>query len=277
MLLFVGFLYREKLAHGTIKSYLAAVRYEQIARGMGNPHIHAMPQLEYVLKGAKKATPASTRCRLPIMPEILQRLRQVWQRDPNPRDSKMLWAAACLCFFGFLRSGEIVSPSETAYDPLSHLCFRDVRVDSHSSPSHLQITIKASKTDPFRQGVTLFIGVSGGKLCPVAAVLNYLVARGSSPGPLFTWENGRYLTRERFVARVRLALLAAGYTAKNYAGHSFRIGAATTAARCGIQDSLIKTLGRWESAAYTRYIRTVPEVLCKVSKALLQSSEPQDR
>ena len=32
-------------------------------------------------------------------------------------------------------------------------------------------------------------------------------------------------------------------------------GAATMAASCRLQDSLIKTLGRWESAAYTMYIR----------------------
>ena len=241
---------------------------------MGNPNISTMPQLEYVLKGLKKATPASSRRRLPITPDILLRLRQVWQQDPKPHNAKMLWAASCLCFFGFLRSGEIVSPSEKTFDPLTHLCFSDVRVDSHSSPSYLQITIKASKTDPFRQGVTLFIGVSGGSLCPVSAVLNYMVARGSSPGPLFTWDDGRYLTRESFVARVRSALSTAGYRGTDYAGHSFQIGAATTASRCGVQDSLIKTLERWESAAYTRYIRTAPEVLCKVSKTLLQSLVP---
>ena len=275
LLLFVGFLHQQQLAHGTIKSYLAAVRYEQIAQGMGNPNISTMPQLEYVLKGLKKATPASSRRRLPITPDILLRLRQVWQQDPKPHNAKMLWAASCLCFFGFLRSGEIVSPSEKTFDPLTHLCFSDVRVDSHSSPSYLQITIKASKTDPFRQGVTLFVGVSGGSLCPVSAVLNYMVARGSSPGPLFTWDDGRYLTRESFVARVRSALSTAGYRGTDYAGHSFRIGAATTASRCGVQDSLIKTLGRWESAAYTRYIRTAPEVLCKVSKTLLQSLVPR--
>ena len=36
-----------------------------------------------------------------------------------------------------------------------------------------------------------------------------------------------------------------------YAGHSYRIGAATTASLCGIQDSTIKMLGRWQSSAYT--------------------------
>ena len=268
LLLFIAHLHQEKLCHGTIKSYLAAIRYGQIQRGMGNPTIHSMPQVEYVLKGAKKATPMSARRRLPITPAILTAMKSIWKRDANRRNAKMLWAASCLCFFGFLRSGEITCPSDSAFDPLSHLCFSDVRVDNRSAPSAIQVVIKASKTDPFRQGVTLHIGITGDPLCPVAAVLSYMVARGGSPGPLFTWEDNRYLTRHRFVISVRAALTEAGYVAKDYAGHSFRIDAATTAAEHGIQDSLIKTLGRWESSAYTRYVRTSPQVLRGVAKAM---------
>ena len=67
-------------------------------------------------------------------------------------------------------------------------------------PSALQVTVKASKTDPFRQGVVLHVGASGDSLCPVAAVLDYMVARGGKAGPLFMWKDGRFLTREDFVA-----------------------------------------------------------------------------
>lgn len=268
LLLFVGHLHQARLAHGTMKSYLAAVRYEQIRSGMGDPAIHSMPQLEYVLKGAKKATPESSRRRLPITPRILLALKQVWHKLPSGRDAQMLWAAACLCFSGFLRSGEATCPSESEFDPDSHLAFSDVAVDNRDRPTALQVTLKASKTDPYRRGVTLHIGVAGGPLCPVAAVLNYMVARGCSEGPLFIWEDGKFLTRESFVTSMRAALTQAGFVAKDYAGHSFRVGAATTAAQRGVQDSLLKTLGRWKSSAYTRYIRTPPEVLRGVAKIL---------
>ena len=80
--------------------------------------------------------------------------------------------------------------------------------------------------------------------------------------------DGRFLTRSRFVSHLKEALIAAGVDTSKYSGHSFRIGAATTAASCGIQDSLIKTLGRWESDAYTLYIRTPRETLCEVSQSL---------
>ena len=180
----------------------------------------------------------------------------------------MLWAAACMCFFGFLQSGETVVPSESECDPAVHLSFGDVQVDNISSPQYLEIRIKASKTDPFRKGVSVFLGRTDTDICPVAAILGYMVQRGSQKGPLFLFSDGRFLTRERFVDQVRRALQVAGVDSSQYAGHSFRIGAATTAALSGIQDSLIKTLGRWESSAYMLYIRTPRETLCAVSRQL---------
>ena len=124
-----------------------------------------------------------------------------------------------------------------------------------------EVVLKVSKTDPFRKGVALVIGKGSRDLCPVAAVLDYMVRRGSGAGPLFQFSDGRFLTRARFVTAVRSALSQAGLAAHMYSGHSFRIGAATTAALCGMQDSLIKTLGRWQSSAYTVFVRTPREVL----------------
>lgn len=269
LMLFVAHLHSRKLAPGTMKSYLAAVRYLQISMGLGNPRINEMPKLEYLMKGVKRAAPGGVRRRLPITVEILAELKLHWLRPSAGTDVKMLWAVSCLCFFGFLRLGEAVAPSPGSYDLNCHLCFGDVLVDSRSAPSYLQVNIKASKTDPFRQGCTIYIGATKSSICPVAAVLSFMVARGSAPGPLFTWEGGQFLTRERMVAELRSALRARGIQAKDYAGHSFRIGAATTAARRGIQDSLIKTLGRWESSAYMSYVRTAPKLLQRVAGTLV--------
>ena len=99
----------------------------------------------------------------------------------------------------------------------------------------------------------------------------YMMVRGTKPGPFFTRSDGSYMTRDYFVAAVKAVLSEAGFDATKYAGHSFRIGAATTAAQQGLQDSLIKTLGRWQSSAYMRYIRTPRDTLTKVSKTLVAS------
>ena len=222
--------------------------------GSGRSPFGEMPQLEYVSKGVKKMTAAKVaRTRLPITPSILLQLRQICQAHPCRQDASMLWAAACMCLFGFLRAGEVVVPSASDYDPAVHLSHGDVRAENTASPQYREILIKASKTDPFRRGVSIYLGRGSCDLCPVAAVLNYMVQRGSAPGPFFRFVNGNYLTRERFVTAIRTALATAGINPSHYAGHSFRIGATTTAVRQGVQDSFIKTLGRWESSAYTVY------------------------
>ena len=237
---FVARLYVDGLAAGTVKSYLAAVRHAQIGLGLGDPHMAEMPQLEYVVKGfRRRAAQGGGRPRLPVTPGILRSLKGVWSLEPDGFTASMLWAAVCLCFFGFLRSGEVVVPSDSGFDPTVHLCFEDISVDSCVAPASIQVFLKASKTDPFRKGVSLVIGKGSPELCPVAAVLDYMVRRGNATGPLFQFRDGRFLTRARFVAAVRSALVKVGLDARLYSGHSFRIGAATTAAFCGIYTGFI--------------------------------------
>ena len=149
----------------------------------------------------------------------------------------------------------MTTPDDGGYDPGAHLSFSNIAVDDPTSPSFLKVRIKQSKTDPFRKGVDLFLGRTGSDICPVAALVGYLACGGPTPGPLFIFSDGRLLTRKKFVELVRAALAAAGVDQRHYCGHSFRIGAATTAAAKGIEDSVIKSLGRWESVAYLQYVR----------------------
>ena len=139
----------------------------------------------------------------------------------------------CLCFFGFLRSGEMVAPDDSNFDPAQHLSFRDITVDSLTCPSCLSVNIKQLKTDPFRVGVLVIVGWTGEDLCPVTAVLAYMTIRGSGGGPLFYFKDGCPLTRQRLVSKLRGILQRIGIDHQKYSGHSFHIGAATTAARRG--------------------------------------------
>ena len=97
--------------------------------------------------------------------------------------------------------------------------------------------------DPIRQGVDLIIGKSGDNVCPVAAMLSFLAARSAGSGPLFQFSDGHYLTRDRLVSELRRIWAATNIDTSQYCDHSFRIGAATTAARAGVEDSLIKNMG----------------------------------
>ena len=166
----------------------------------------------------------------------------------------MLWAAMTTCFFGFLQSGEVCSPTSSSYDPLWHLCEGDIALDSQTAHTKLFITIKALKTDPFCQGVTITLGKTGHQLCPVTSILPYIGQHGSQSGPLFRFKDSSFLTRHRFVREVRRLLTAAGIDPAPFSGHSFCIGVATTAVQARLNASLIQTLRRWKSLAYQLYI-----------------------
>ena len=180
----------------------------------------------------------------------------------------MLWSASLTTFFSFCRSGEITVENVDNYDPSTHHSFADVAVDNPSSPSVISLNIKYSKTDTGRAGYQVVLGGTGDDLCPVTALLTYLARRGDKPGALFQWKDGTPLSKSKFVEAVRQALSAAHLPAQDYAGHSFRIGAATTAAMEGVEDSTIQTLGRWRSTSYLLYIRMDPRQSASLSPSL---------
>ena len=113
------------------------------------------------------------------------------------------------------------------------------------------------------------MGRTGCQLCHVAATLAYMASWGSQEGDFFQFKTGQPLTKAKFTQHVCTVLQAAGLPYLNFAGHSFRIGAATSAARAGIEDSEIRTLGRWNSAAFLVYIRIPTEHLAQFSVALV--------
>ena len=135
----------------------------------------------------------------------------------------------------------------------------------------VQVSLKRSKTDQFGRGTKVYIGMTACILCPVAAVLSYISIRGTAPGPFFLFSNGQPLTKPLFTKHIRTVLQEIGLPDQDFAGHSFRIGAATAAAKVGIEDSTIKTLGRWNSSAFLAYIRSPPEQLAQVARSLAKS------
>ena len=262
----------QRLCYSSIRTYLAAVRFLHVSKGLEDPTKSV--RLELMLRAVRKKRPTAGRVRLPITPLILRELRREWNRNSSSYDNVMLWAACCLGFFAFLRTAEFTTPSMEEFDPSWHLTAQDIAVDNPAKPSMLRVHIKASKTDQQRAGTFLYLGATGDELCPVAAVLQYLAIRGMAPGPLFKLQSGHPLSRQKLVELVRTTLRQAGLDCSQYAGHSFRIGAATTAAARGLSEPLIQTLGRWSSDSYQRYIKIPRAELAQVSRTLISSIPP---
>ena len=268
---FVAYLAQSGMTYQSIRTYLSGIRFLQIANGLPDPHLSTFSTLEYVLRGIHRLQPANPRQpRRPITPNMLLLLFTAWSCVPleNQHDAAMLWAACCTGFFGFMRAGEFTCPSWREFTP-DMLGPHDVTVDSHQTPSIVSVHLRRSKTDPFGNGVTIYLGRTGHAICPVTALLGYLARRGQQPGPLFLFREGSPLSKGKLLANIKQALSRQGVGPSGLTGHSFRIGAATAAAHAGMEDSLIQTLGRWHSAAFLRYIRTPAHLLASTASHLL--------
>ena len=254
------------LCSSSIKIYLSAVRSMHIDLGLPDPLVACL-QLQRVLRGIKRTQGSTGSSRLPITDHHMLIIYK--SLCLSNHDHLMFRAASTLAYFGFLRSSEFTVSSLSAFNPLVHLSISNIAVDSHVSPSCLQLNIKASKTDPFRKGCCLYIGMGRPPLCALSALIQYLPLRGQSPGPLFLLSSGQPLSRALLTRWLKDIFAAAGIEG-SFSSHSFRIGAATVATRSGIPDHLIQAMGHWNSDAYKLYIRTPAEVLAQATSMLSQ-------
>lgn len=74
-------------------------------------------------------------------------------------------------------------------------------------------------------------------------------------GVLLVHEDGSCLSRYQFITVFRRCIQGLGLLPVEFCSHSFRIGAATEAARWGLSEEVIKQIGRWETARYRSYVR----------------------
>ena len=122
--------------------------------------------------------------------------------------------------------------------------------------THARLSLPASKTNPFRKGVSIAIATAPGcPTCPIAALkalFNELPCEEDAP--LFEQPDGSALSYSFFVSVTRNALSKAGFNPNLYVGHSFRCGAASAAAAAGYSDYEIQLLGCWCSNSYKLYI-----------------------
>ena len=205
---YATYLAGQNLSPQTIKTYLAGIRPTQILLGLPEPReFSSLLRLRLVQSGIQRSysqkSPICNKIRLPITPAILLKIRKHWTPQAKVPDIIMLWAAATVSFFGFFRAEEITTTRVTSFNPATDLAWGDVTIDNGSSPQILQVYLKRSKTDQARKGAHIYIGKTGGELCPVLATLTYMASRGPKPGPFFKFKDGKPLTKAKFSSSKR--------------------------------------------------------------------------
>ena len=252
-------------SHSNIKTHLAAIKHYSLLHGY-HLTIPPLPRLYMLLRAIKRNTGLHQRKkRLPITITTLRQLATYLQQSSyHHTDKLMLFTAATTAFIGFLRSAEFVSTTTKSFDPAFTLQYSD----AIQKDSRIHITIKGSKTDPFRHGCTIRLSPTNTDICPVTTLTKFLATHPTKTGPLFTFTDRSYLTRRRLNKFIRDALPS---TQSGYSSHSFRIGAATTAAAAGTPSWLIKQLGRWNSDCFNIYIRIPDSTIDNAMKSLTET------
>ena len=251
---FISYLSWKGYAGATISTYISGIAFGM--QTLGWPDVTSSFIIRRLVDGCRrKHARRDTRCpvTLPILRSIVNSLAHVCA---NSYELALYRAAFLVAFFGFLRVGEFTTNSRHGTVSLSE---GDVHIRGIGHLAQLHVTIQKSKTDQTGRGCRIVIPPNDMScMCPIRAVGAYIAIRGPHGSAFFRHFDSSPLTRHQFNATLKRVLTFCELPVAFYSSHSFRIGAATSAAMAGVPDACIQTMGRWASNTHRRYIRPNP-------------------
>ena len=265
---FVGWLLVRRGVRGaTVESYLSGLRKVHLAQGYDVPCLR--PELvKSVIAGAKNMSAIKDRAmerprRLPVTLDLLKLLKiELNDLDEDIYFKRLIWAVACLLFFGAFRVHEVLSTEHDTFDPDFTLLHEDVTLcsvlEGGIQYQTVQVMLKSPKENRVGNKVIVDVYANGGECCPYRALqkwwqLGRLSRRGE---PAFLLGSGKALTGALFNRVLRRCW---GNSVPQVAGsltsHSFRTGLASMMGNLGFGDQDIQAMGRWSSSAFETYLR----------------------
>ena len=289
---FASHLAMEGYALKTMKSYVAAVKFEDLERGDegGQGKAFDARQLESIMKGFQRITRETGQVqhrKHAISFRNLKRLANLWDTDKliDIRDR----AAILLGFFGILRVSEYMYKKQRDESEIKDLQWRNVKFYKNG----MTVRIGLAKTDKTGAGQLIVVGrrtKENGRYCPVRALKKwkreckrqkkrewqrsdsiFLSIYESKQGQIVRTTKGKYArqTADSFRNRLRQGLISVmGDAAKQYATHSLRSGGATEMMAAGVDPTKVKAMGRWRSEAYLEYRRMKAHELTGIVNAI---------
>jgi hypothetical protein len=256
LMAFVSSLAHENKALGTMNLYVTAVKY--ISRMLYPQYADQYDKyhrLQALLSGVNKSNTKPSKTKLAITTRHLSMIKLVL--DMSVYDNKVHWALLCVGVYGMLRISEMIGGAATKDRALTWNQVKFI------SSRHITITLKASKTDPSKSGISISIYGNDSDTCAVRA-LKAIVPTSSSAtydsnSLVFRFENKGVPTRQIVSFKIQQLIgiinlkYALGLNPKDFATHSLRRGGATSLAEARVPDSTIKIMGRWSSECYHKY------------------------
>ena len=249
---------------GTCKVYVSAVVSRHTELGFDHPLEGAPPMLNRIMAGIKRMSAHPSRPKLPITTALLEEMRP--HLNLQQRSDILLWAMMWTATSGLLRISEFTTRKDSEPSrvlTLQQLAFHDrgqgplSLTEACSADEDVQyavLRLTASKTDPFRAGVDIVLSAA----TALQALLSYgthLHPHCEPTTPLFHHTDLSAVSRSWLMRRVDELLDKTGRDPKQLSSHSFRKGGAVSLQSMGVEDSLIRRVGRWKSDAFNLYVR----------------------
>ncbi|GLB43997.1 putative zn-finger domain-containing protein [Lyophyllum shimeji] len=238
-----------------------------------NKYIHTDDnELDLMLKAAENLTPATSKRkqRVPYTIPFMLKLREQMDLD-DPLDVAVFACLVCL-FYSASRVGEFTVRRLDAFDDSTHVSRKCLRRDQDRNGKKVSV-LHLPRTKSAPQGEDVYWSAQEGPTDPEAALDRHLeVNQPPEDGHLFAYRHKggwRPLTKTAFVRR--LAALARKAGLDPLQGHGIRIGATLEYLLRGVPFDVMKVMGRWQSDAFTLYLRKHAVILAPY----IQAQAPQ--
>jgi site-specific recombinase XerD len=227
-----------RLTHSSIKKSLSSIGFAYKLLGL-EATFSSFNTTRRLLKGIKRSLGAKAVPKQAILPGQLNDFG-------GSLEGRTI---AALSFFGLLRISETLN-----------LHTGDIQF---TNDDHLILTIRKSKTDPYRNGAQVAIASVSKEFnnCPVNLLREHMKTRPPN-SKLFTW------SRQKFTTYVKTQLAAQGADSRLFASHSLRRGGASALMASGVPGEIIQKKGRWKSQVYRQYIDIPSKAMANLSRQM---------
>jgi hypothetical protein len=250
------------LKPSSVKTYLSNLSTIHELKGLGKNNCF-QTLTKRALKGAENVSfykNLTTDSRKVMTLPLLKLLgHEIAKNKWTNLNKQVFWTACTTAFFGSFRFGEILAPSEWAYNKHETLLWSDITFRRDSVLIHVKITKNRTRNGEF---IDLF-PFDGHHCCPVKCLNRLRDLCLSSKlcilnEPVFKFDSGKLLTSSQLNTTLEHLLRPhLGHQASSIQGHSFRAAIPSAMANnpdlAGEDD--IKTWGRWNSDSFKLYTR----------------------
>ena len=244
---------QQALQYPTLQAYASAIAFAHKIRGLTDPTSTFL--FRKFMTGLRRSSNFSNPLQ-PVTKTMLEELISLVPKLQIDNFSKsLLRAVLSLLYHACLRISEVtVSPTTDHAIKETDLTFlvKPPRITPHA----LSVTLQTFKHSRSSQTIQVSES-SNSSICPVTLLAQYYKVRGQNMR-VFCLRSGEPLTRQKVTTWLKKLVALSSFRHLRINTHSFRIGRTTDLVLHGkVSDAYIQHVGRWSSAAYKKYIKSI--------------------